>query len=224
MTKNNYWNSYYKERIGEASAPNIPSQFAAFVANEFISEQPTIIELGCGNGRDSRFFANHGFRVIGVDASSSAIDTCKRDVGGNSIFLHSGIQDEDLFPRLQEMMDGSSPLVYARFFIHAIQESAEERFFSLARKLCYRGGAVAVEFRTSRDEAFAKITPDHYRRFVNPIDFLGRAQRAGFSASYFAEGFGYAKFKNDDAHVARFILETDFDQSRIQTRPASEPE
>ena len=38
-----------------------------------------IIEFGCGNGRDSIYFATHGFKVYGCDLSKDAIekDTAK---------------------------------------------------------------------------------------------------------------------------------------------------
>ena len=48
--KSDYWNSYYASRaVLKLSAP---SQFAAFVAQE-AGDAHLIIEVGCGNGRDS---------------------------------------------------------------------------------------------------------------------------------------------------------------------------
>lgn len=206
MGENDYWNDYYGRATNSNIAPDVPSQFGAFVASEFIGERPTIVELGCGNGRDSLFFARHGFRVIGVDASSSGIEMCNRRAPVNAGFICSEVENPELLENLRSLIGGDKVLVYARFFIHAIVEATETLFFAIASELCQDGGAVAVEFRTNRDEAFAKLTPAHYRRFIHPMDFLVRAQDSGFQASYFTEGFGYAKYKQDDAHVARFIL------------------
>ena len=206
MAEEKYWNKYYGEGSGEVSAPVVPSQFAAFVATEFSRERPVIVEIGCGNGRDSLSFAGWGFDVVGTDASSAAIDLCQSKAPENASFLCSEIEDPGLAAKLADAVGDRTALVYARFFIHAIDEQAEADFFRVAKTLCGEAGSVAVEFRTDRDEAIAKVTPSHYRRFVSPAGFLKRAVLAGFEASYFAEGFGYAKFRHDDAHVARFIL------------------
>ena len=52
----------------------------------------------------------------------------------------------------------------------------------------------------------AKETAAHYRRFIDPLNFLTSALARGFELHYFVEGFGYAKYNSDDAHVARVIL------------------
>ena len=211
MQGTRYWDEYYGGSGVEGSAP-LPSQFGAFVASEFPSERYAIVEFGCGSGRDTLFFARHGFNAVGVDASASAIAKCNSRSNGRSQFVCSGVEDPALRDQLRGLIDSQDVLVYARFFIHAVDEAAEGAFLSLAAELTRQGGAVAVEFRTKRDEALAKLTPAHYRRFVNPMDFLVRAQAHGLQSSYFVEGFGYAKFKEDDAHVARFILTPDVDR------------
>ncbi|WP_272816006.1 MULTISPECIES: hypothetical protein [unclassified Shinella] len=65
---------------------------------------------------------------------------------------------------------------------------------------------LAIEFRTDRDAQQTKVTDSHYRRFIPPLDFLSRAAKFGFSPAYFTEGFGYAKYRNDDAHIARVLM------------------
>lgn len=57
-----YWNEYYETTADNNSTevPKlIPSQFADFVLNEF-QDRTRFIDFGCGNGRDSFFFADHG--------------------------------------------------------------------------------------------------------------------------------------------------------------------
>ena len=68
------------------------------------------------------------------------------------------------------------------------------------------GDILALEFRTSRDEFLSKVTESHYRRFINPLAVVAKGNHLGFSCEYFVEGFGYAKYKSDDAHVARIIF------------------
>lgn len=202
----NYWNNYYKTQ-SENSAPTIPSQFCVFIANEFSNLKPTIIEFGCGNGRDAFFFGNSDFNVIAMDSSEDGINICKQ-VGHEKInFVAAEISAKNLKDSIIELSgNSSSRLLYSRFFLHAINESQEIDFLDLASKVCKENDHFALEFRTNKDEALSKITPKHYRRYINPLEFISKVQKNGFDVVYFLEGFGFAKYKSDDAHVARIIL------------------
>jgi len=64
-----YWNDYYAGLPEEAHPA--PSQFATFVLA--MNKAGSIVDLGCGSGRDSLFFARYGRRVTSVDASEHAV-------------------------------------------------------------------------------------------------------------------------------------------------------
>lgn len=200
-----YWNRYYGTRT--SPVPNIPSQFAAFVALE-ITADSTIVDIGCGSGRDSLFFANAGFNVLGIDASSSAVSLCQRTAEERGIsrasFFCYNVDDPELLSRISAAATGRI-VVYARFFLHAIPEEAELAFLRMVAALSNLD-LLAIEFRTDRDAQQTKVTGSHYRRFIPPLDFLSRAAKFGFFPAYFTEGFGYAKYRNDDAHVARVLM------------------
>ncbi len=205
MDHEEYWNSYYSDK-SQRAPPIVPSQFAAFVAGEFSYPRRTIVEFGCGNGRDSLFFSRWGYTTIGVDASQAAIEKCQERAQGEANFICRDIRSPDLLDSIRKMSVPDDVVVYARFFLHAIGLEEEMAFLSTARELCGLEGAVAVEFRTNRDEALAKETRFHFRRFVDPVEFMARARQAGLTTTYFVEGFGFAKYGKDDAHVARCIL------------------
>lgn len=202
--RSEYWNAYYAQR--STTRRPLPSQFATFVAGEL--EGPhRVIELGCGNGRDSIFFAGHGHDVTGVDGSDAAVASSTAlaaALGEPATFLQSTIDD----PALPERLAGSPGphLVYARFFVHAITDAEEQTFLDLAAALTSPGDALAVEYRTVRDQVGAKETGAHYRRFVLPARFQARALERGFEVEYAVEGFGFAKWRHDDAYVARTVF------------------
>lgn len=105
------------------------------------------------------------------------------------------------------MPTGANGVIYARFFLHAIQEEEENAFWQFCQDISnWRHIHVAVEFRSSRDKLLTKTTPDHFRRYISPSDLIVRAAKWGFKASYFVEGFGLAKYRLDDAHVARVLF------------------
>lgn len=203
----NYWDQFYG-RSGLAGAI-WPSQFAAFVLGE-IDRHGDLIDVGCGTGRDALFFASHGLNVIGLDASVAAIDICRSQQHASGLesvkFIHGSVDNADLLDQVSRHRTNSVPTVYARFFLHAISEEQEDRFLSFARSICLGGGMLAAEFRTIRDAGQMKVTPDHYRRFIEPVAFLEKAHRHGFTTSYYVEGFGFAKYGADDAYVSRCLL------------------
>lgn len=69
-----YWDGYYGRRPQEIEEP---SMFASWVAKQLPLEAD-ILDLGCGNGRDSLFFISCGFHVTGIDASRVAIHQLKK--------------------------------------------------------------------------------------------------------------------------------------------------
>ena len=197
--RKSYWNQYYGSR--QTDLLPLPSQFAAFVAGE-IDRNSSILDIGCGSGRDSFFFAANGIRTLGIDASEAAVRNCvitrDRFQIRNVQFLEASLS----------LLSVSGPVsVYARFLLHAITEDEETMLLNLAVSICRSGGIFATEFRTIRDASQVKVTPDHYRRFLDPLLFLQKVQRFGFTPKYYVEGFGFAKHKNDDAYVARCLLQ-----------------
>ena len=210
-----YWNNYYKDTKGVGA---IPSQFAAFAACEFLSGSP-IIDVGCGNGRDAIFFSSLGYKVIGIDSSSSAVELCSsavKHLAVDACFRILDISEDkiaiDKFVDTLIVDDASDINIYSRFFIHAIDEEAENNFFYLINRLkSFANVKVFLEFRTVRDKSLPKETTSHYRRFVQPENIIAKIYQCNMQLKYHVEGFGYAKYKSDDAYVARLIFASDKD-------------
>lgn len=199
----NYWDSFYK---GDNRKLSLPSQFAVFIANEFLEKINTVFDIGCGNGRDSLFFDSIGLRVIGIDASTTSISKLQ-NLQTSARFVASDISSNQLSSSLSDLVNSQdSVLFYSRFFLHAISDQEEKYFWEFVSSFKATNTYVAVEFRTHRDELLSKSTANHFRRFLRPSDLLERALMHGFKCSYFTEGFGYAKYNDDDAHVARILL------------------
>ncbi len=202
--RTDYWDDYYASRA--TLTRRLPSQFATFVAGE-LDRPHRVVELGCGDGRDSMFFASYGHDVVGVDASHAAVDACRslaEALGETASFVVARIDQADLAARVKG--EGTPRAVYARFFVHAITDDEEQSLLDLAASITEPGDLLAVEYRTIRDSSGVKVTKKHYRRFVLPATFEARALARGFDVTYSVEGFGFAKYRQDDAYVARTLF------------------
>ena len=62
-----YWNRYYQDGL----CPMDPSPFARYAAT-LVEPGRTLVDLGCGNGRDALYFASLGLSVIAIDLSTRA--------------------------------------------------------------------------------------------------------------------------------------------------------
>lgn len=198
----NYWQKYYA-----SSAHNsIPSQFAAFIAGEFSGREWVILDLGSGDGRDSHFFAECGFEVVGVD--SAHLTDGNPDTSKKATYIRGDVTDGKLIAAIADSRrSNNAPLLfYARFLLHALSDSELKVFLDLLGSVSRGGDSVAFEYRTHEDDFLPKVTPTHFRRGLRSMDIAISMGSLGFKSSYFREGFGFAKFGKDDAHVARQIF------------------
>ena len=199
----NYWNNFYKNKFNM-----IPSQFAVFVANEY-PEKNNVIDFGCGSGRDTLFLAKFYKKVIGIDASGEIIARNKKlkNSNKNITFLLNDLSNENVLVDLlnNELGQIENCIFYARFFIHAVDEDTENKLLNLY-KICKSNNLLALEFRTSKDENLKKQFGNHYRRFIDLNNLIDKVQNLKLRVKYLVEGQGYAKYKVDDAYVARLIV------------------
>lgn len=203
LPRSGYWDDFYsRSRVG---APTYPSQFAAFAINEFF-DIDGLIEFGCGNGRDSEFFAANGFDLLAVDASAEAIELCRsRSRHRHARFIQSHAAEAR--GEIDDFLTGKARVaVYARFFLHAIEEGEARDFLGLLGTLLPRGSQLFLEYRTTEDANQEKVFGDgHYRRYLDHRETLGRIEAAGFTVAYEIEGRGLAKYRDEDARVGRCV-------------------
>ena len=209
--RSDYWQSYYgrDQRIRDQT----PSQFAAFVAGE-TTDYPLVVDIGCGNGRDTEFFARYGYSTVAIDESERGIAEARKKVSSwirqenfhlfFCLKISSIMSSTELITRILPI----KKVIYSRFFIHAINEHEQINFLHFISKVMGPEDVLALEFRTKEDEHLQKVTGDHYRRYIDSQVLAEQISReCNLNLQYFAQGRGFAKYYSDDAHVARLIFE-----------------
>ena len=201
-----HWSLFYNRR-----RTTVPSSFAASVATE-LKETCQIVDIGCGNGRDSLFFARLGHSVLGLDIAAPVINqdasVAESEQVDNVSFEELDVSVPDSLAKvIRSTVDAGSLVIYARFFFHAITEEEETATLDVLSEHLPIGARCYFEFRTSRDEKTHKHFRDHYRRFINLDAFVTKALRKGtMDCIYTVEGQGMAKFDEEDPFVGRVHL------------------
>jgi len=57
---------------------NVYQPFLEYLPKPHLANQQKILDVGCGSGRDSVFFANQGFQVVAIDGSKSLIELAQQ--------------------------------------------------------------------------------------------------------------------------------------------------
>ena len=202
----NYWNNFYgdKKKFGESS-------FARFVLKKIKNKKNfKIIDIGCGNGRDSFFFSKKKFNVTGVDISSRAIKRNKIFKNKNLNFLKFDIEKDKLNKKFN--------IIYIRFFLHAISTNGEKKLLNLNKSISVKDSFVFFEFRNWHDTIFGKsknyinneiveFEKGHYRRIINPKVFVQNfLKKIKSKVLYFKSSKNLSIIKKDNPNLSRIIF------------------
>lgn len=198
-----YWNSYYAKGV----CPTTPSAFAEYVC-PLLEPNRTLIDLGCGNGRDALFFAHNHFHVIAVDSSIEAITNLRKQTNGTiscvlDDFVHSSVHKP-----------GAYDYAYSRFTLHAINEDQGKILIANVFRGLKSGGKLFIEVRGTKDPLFGLgeqiarntyVYNGHSRRFLVLAELKKELVAAGFSIEYATEQMGFAVLGADNPPVIRVI-------------------
>ena len=196
-----HWDEYYQKD----NAPSFPSPFAEYVVNK-LNTQQDILEIGCGNGRDAKYFSSEGHHVTGLDRSREAIELCKNLYSSGLIeFFYGTITD------IAQTNKKKYDLIYTRFVIHAMSLNEEIATLKTSYKLLNKDGQFFIECRSINDPLSCKgeilsnteRVDGHYRRFIIPEEFQQRLAQVGFKIIEMTESNGLAKFGEEDPVVIR---------------------
>jgi len=200
MSDKNFWESFYSNKKGTLN----PSPFAVFIMENY-AIKGSMIELGCGNGRDSLYFAEKNIKVLGIDQCNNIVSELNGMANKNARFKAGD------FTNLDDL--GNFDVAYSRFTLHSVDKEQASKTMAWVFNSLYAGGKFCIEVRSIHDdfcgegekvEKDAFIT-DHYRRFIRLDEMVVELESIGFSIDYKIESTGLAKYKNEDPSVIRVI-------------------
>ena len=176
MQKN--WITFYENK----KAPLEPSSFAKFIMKRGVPGND-LIDLGCGNGRDTYHLADR-YSALGVDPA-----TCPDKVGW-ARFTQAPWQSMAEKIKLAD-------IVYSRFFLHSIPPEEVAEIIRLTPRY------FVAEARHVGDSP--AVYPEHERHYVDGQLLLDILADNGFVVHFYEMGRGLAPYKNEDPLLMRVI-------------------
>lgn len=203
MNDKSYWKEYYRKNPN----PVDPSTFAKFIIG-FMEPEKKLIELGCGNGRDSVYFAQQKINVTAIDQVEEEMDYLNKK---HSLYNLNFKADD--FTNLDT--DKKYDYTYSRFTLHSVNEEAEKRVFNWITKQLNDKGLFFLEVRSINDPMFQKgekiseseNVTTHYRRYLDFDETIEKLENRGLKILYKLESQGLAKYKDDDPTLIRIVAQ-----------------
>ena len=193
-----HWNNYYANNSYFEN-----SDFAEFVKN-FITYEKSLLDVGCGNGRDSLFFIKNNLEVYGVDFSETAINNLKKKTNSDNfqVLEISNIQND--------LKVKNFDICYCRFLLHAIDENSEDNLLAWTKNNV--NSLLCIETRIA-DSKNLNLKQTHYRRFFKEEVILNKLINLNFEILYSEKSYNFSKYKtsyqvqdlNNDPLLLRII-------------------
>lgn len=209
-----YWNDYYKNRKEIEPPTEFAKSVSDFILDECKKEESILTEkklmdIGCGNGRDSRYFAGLGLNVIGVDAAKEAISELSEEFDNSNITFVC-----DDFVKSKTLYQIGYDYCYSRFSLHAISAKQQHILLKNIYTCLKKSGLLFIEVRGISDTLYGKgkqvsknafIYNGHYRRFADKDELKDELENIGFDIEYAEESSGFAIYKDEDPVAIRII-------------------
>ena len=206
LAKDNYWDKFYKSN---SNFNYEPSTFYNFVTEYLVDypEHKTIIDLGCGNGRDLINFTNKNYICTGIDSS---IETCKiLKTNHDSInvicdsFVNHQYKNYDIY--------------YSRFTLHAIPYDEVLNFIDNISKQMNENSLLFVETRSIKGTEYENLNyqeanfksgiGDYHNRTLFNKDYLIKLfNEKDLFTEYENEDNGLSPYKGEDPYLIRLVL------------------
>lgn len=174
-----YWKDFYKKHTFK-----IPSTFVQF-AIRYIPSNSTILDIGCGDGRDAYYLAENGHNVTGIDYANQPKEA--KNIKFKKMNLDDAYNDFKKYD-----------VVYSRFFVHAISESKIHDLLHFSKNNIF-----ISEFRVKGDKP--KLYTNHKRTLVEGNNILKELIDKKHDIIYYKKGYDMARYRDENPYIVRII-------------------
>lgn len=163
------WEEAYGEDPPHWAVDLTPSLFAQDFVGEMADRKlKSVLEIGCGNGRDSIFFARAGLDVTAIDVAPSAIKLAKENAKGAKVSIDFKVANAEKLP----FDDSQFEAVFSLSVLHATKL---EKSLTEVNRVLEKDGMAFVYIYGDTQFAGGKqeevITVDKYLELLKALNF-----------------------------------------------------
>ncbi len=145
MSQEEYWKTKWDERGIES-----PNNFARRCFSQIKNKDfKTLLDIGCGAGRDSLYFARNGLNVTAIDFSE-----------GGHVKLRKFIEEKNIkniTPILRDIRkidfkDNSFDVIYAHLSLHYFDDATTTQIFGELYRILKSEGLIFIKCKSTEDE------------------------------------------------------------------------
>jgi len=181
MEQREYWKSRW-EKVERKPANNFARRIFSLIKNKKFK---TLLDLGCGNGSDSIYFANKGFKVTAIDFSESGIKQLQKEIRQKRI--------KKIIPICQDVkkinfIDSYFDIIYAHLSLHYFDDKTTTQVFNKLHRILKKKGLIFIKCKSIEDKLYG-----NGKKIENNMYILNNHVRHFFDKDYMREKLG--KFK-----------------------------
>src|SRR3989344_2111794 len=155
-----------------------------------------ILDVGCAFGRDSKIFAEKGFKVLGIDYSSAMIKRARESVPEIEFRV------EDV--RTLDEQDASFDGVWMNAVLVHIEKQDIQGVFAGIRRILKRGGILCASFKVGTGEGLSK--DERYEGAEKFWSYFSQIEMKNFAASAGFELVTMMKQEHPSAYIDKEML------------------
>jgi len=154
MSQQKLWEKKWRD------AKTMPvNAFAKKSYSFFKNKHNKLLDLGCGSGKDSIYFAKKGLDVTAVDFSKTGLDKISKNIDNLKI-VNQSLENLKFKPN-------SFDIIYAHLSLHYFDDRTTSKIFIKLHSILKKNGLIFIKCKSTDDILFGKgkkIEPNMYRR------------------------------------------------------------
>lgn len=146
-----HWDNMHQAgKVNHSSVLGESTDFA-FEVEKIIPPVSSILELGCGSGNDSFYFANKGHKVLATDFSDVVIAKNKHK------YKHNNLTFKTLdISKSMPFVDNKFDAVYARLSLHYFTDKVTKKIFREIHRILKPKGYLCFLCKSNKDTLYGQ--------------------------------------------------------------------
>ena len=183
LNSKDYWESRFRKIDPNTYdfSQSKPSVVLAGFCENYLRDDATVLDLGCGEGCNAHYLAQKGYQVYGVDIAAEAVEFCRKRFARYNL---PGTFEEGTFDHIPFPDDYFAGVICIAALDHVTFKSAQIAIAEI-RRVHMPNGVILLTFDPpDQDEEIlneAEVLPDGTLRFV-------RGKQAGMLFHRYKDG------------------------------------